>query len=199
MKHQQNETHAATPARTRRRRLGTVLAATLGAGALLAAGLAQPQIARATAAPDSIHHTTTLSAAQRATLLGIAKDTWKFFGKDVDPVTHLPLDNLGPGQTKGTYTSAANIGVYLQSVVAANDLKIISRPEARSLIAATLKTVGTMQRDHGFLHQWYDTSSAKAILNPGDVFCDSQAAPARDNCSFLSAVDNGWYASGAAG
>ena len=196
MKHQQNETHAAPSTRTRRRRLGTALAAALGAGALLAAGLVQPQIARAMAAPDSLHPTTTLSAAQRATLLGIAKDTWKFFEKDLDPVTHLPLDNLGPGETKGTYTSAANIGVYLQSVVAANDLKIISRPEARSLIFSTLTTVGTMQRDHGFLHQWYDTGTAKAILNPGDVFCDVQAAPAQDNCSFLSAVDNGWYASG---
>ena len=196
MKHQQSETHAAPSTRTRRRRLGTALVVVLGAGALLAAGLLQPQIASATAAPDSLNPTTTLSAAQRATLLGIAKDTWKFFEKTVDPNTHLPLDNLGPGQTKGTYTSAANIGVYLQSVVAANDLKIISRPKARSLISATLSTVGAMQRDHGFLHQWYDTGTARAILNPGDVFCATQAAPARDNCSFLSAVDNGWYASG---
>ncbi|MBC7633350.1 MAG: hypothetical protein H7290_18125, partial [Flavobacterium sp.] len=134
MKHQQNETHGAPSTRTRRRRFGTALVAALGAGALLAAGLVQPQIARATAAQDPLRPTTTLSAAQRATLLGIAKDTWKFFEKTVDPNTHLPLDNLGPGETKGTYTSAANIGVYLQSVVAANDLKIISRPEARSLI-----------------------------------------------------------------
>ena len=196
MKHQQNETHSAPSSRTRRRRFGTALVAALGAGALLAAGLVQPQIASATAAPNPLRPTTTLSAAQRATLLGIAKDTWKFFEKDLDPVTHLPLDNLGPGEARGTYTSAANIGVYLQSVVAANDLKIISRPEARSLISAMLTTVGSMQRDHGFLHQWYDTGTAKAILNPGDVFCASQAAPAKDNCSFLSAVDNGWYASG---
>ena len=196
MKRQQNETHSAPSSRTRRRRFGTALVAALGAGALLAAGLVQPQIASATAAPNPLRPTTTLSAAQRATLLGIAKDTWKFFEKDLDPVTHLPLDNLGPGEARGTYTSAANIGVYLQSVVAANDLKIISRPEARSLISAMLTTVGSMQRDHGFLHQWYDTGTAKAILNPGDVFCASQAAPAKDNCSFLSAVDNGWYASG---
>ena len=32
--------------------------------------------------------------AQLANLLGIAKDTWKFYSKDVDPKTHLPLDNL---------------------------------------------------------------------------------------------------------
>ena len=66
-----------------------------------------------------------LTAAQRATLLGIARDTWKFYSADVDPGTHLPLDNLtfaggSPAPTGyGRYTSAANIGVYLWAVVAA--------------------------------------------------------------------------------
>src|SRR5213595_436068 len=68
---------------------------------------------------------TGLSPGQRATLMEIAKDTWSFFAKDVDPVTHLPLDNLGPGSTRGTYTSAASIGVYLWSVVSAGDLNLI--------------------------------------------------------------------------
>jgi hypothetical protein len=60
-----------------------------------------------------------LSAAQRATLRGIAQDTWKFFGADVDPATNLPMDNLtfaggSPTPTGyGRYTSASNIGVYL--------------------------------------------------------------------------------------
>jgi hypothetical protein len=36
-----------------------------------------------------------LSAHQRAVLHGIAADTWKFYAADVDPNTHLPLDNLG--------------------------------------------------------------------------------------------------------
>jgi hypothetical protein len=35
-----------------------------------------------------------LTAAQQATLLGVARDTWKFYGTDVDPATHLPMDNL---------------------------------------------------------------------------------------------------------
>ncbi len=55
--------------------------------------------------------------------MSIARDTWKFYGADVDPKTHLPLDNLGfaGGSTTptayGSYTSAANIGVYLWAVV----------------------------------------------------------------------------------
>ncbi len=137
-----------------------------------------------------------LSAHQRAVLYGIARDTWAFFAKDVDPATHLPLDNLGPGSTRGTYTSAANIGVYLWSVVSAQDLKIISRPQARSLIRATLESVSTLKRSHGFLYQWYDTTSKHVIRNPGDIDCATETTPMQDNCYFLSAVDNGWYASG---
>jgi hypothetical protein len=42
-----------------------------------------------------------LSAHQRSVLHGIAADTWRFYATDVDPTTHLPLDNLGPGATRG--------------------------------------------------------------------------------------------------
>jgi Putative glucoamylase/Protein of unknown function (DUF3131) len=137
-----------------------------------------------------------LSAQQRAVLYGIARDTWNFYSTDVDPNTHLPLDNIGPGTTRGAYTSASNIGVYLWAVVAANDLKLISRPEARARIAATLTEVGTLRRDNGFLFQWYDTATGHAIRNPGDVDCATEPTPVFDNCYFISNVDNGWYASG---
>ncbi len=180
----------------RGRRLAVAIVA---AGAIVVAGIAVPQLANADAAdpgPLGAGSHSPLSASQRATLSGMAKDTWKFFQKDIDPVTHLPLDNLGPGDVRGAYTSAANIGVYLQAVVAANDLNLIGRPEARSLITATLKTVSTMQRSNGFLLQWYDTATGHAVLNPGAADCSTQTSPRQDNCSFLSAVDNGWYASG---
>ncbi|HEU5419021.1 MAG TPA: glucoamylase family protein [Streptosporangiaceae bacterium] len=137
-----------------------------------------------------------LTAAQRAVLTGIARDTWKFYAADVDPRTHLPLDNLGPGSTRGTYTSAANIGVYLWAVVAARDLHLISDQRARALLSATLTSVAQLSSSHGFLYQWYDTSTGQTIRNPGDISCASETAPVQDNCFFLSAVDNGWYASG---
>jgi hypothetical protein len=137
-----------------------------------------------------------LSPSQRATLYGIARDTWRFYDQDVDPTTHLPLDNLGPGTTRGSYTSASNVGVYLWAVVAAHDLNLISRQEADSRIAATLTSVSQLKRTDGFLYQWYDTSTGDVIRNPGDVDCASEPNPVQDNCYFLSAVDNGWYASG---
>ena len=143
-----------------------------------------------------------LSQAQRANLLGIARDTWKFYGADVDQATNLPMDNMtfaGGSATPtsyGRYTSAANIGVYLWAVVSARDLGLISEPQARAKIAATLTEVSHLQRYDGFLYQWYDTTNGDVLSNPGDADCAAGAAPVFTNCFFVSNVDNGWYASG---
>ena len=137
-----------------------------------------------------------LSRSQEAQLYSMAKATWKFFQADVDPKTHLPLDNLGPGTTRGAYTSAANVGVYLWSVVAAKDLGLISRAQAAKMVTQTLTTVSHIKRTDGFLYQWYDTSTGDVLSNPGEASCTTETTPAQDNCYFLSAVDNGWYASG---
>jgi len=166
---------------TVRSRLLTVIAAVAAAGLLLAA----PAAARRQ----------TLSAQQRSVLAGIARDTWRFYAADVDPGTHLPLDNLGPGATRGAYTSAANIGVYLWAVVAARDLGLISTSRAQQLAGSTLDEVARLKRFDGFLYQWYDTGNGQVLENPGQPDCTS-TTPAMDNCRFVSAVDNGWYASG---
>ena len=143
-----------------------------------------------------------LSPAQRAELRTIARDTWRFYSVDVDPTTHLPLDNVtfangAPAPTDyGRYTSAANVGVYLWAVVAANDLGLISRPAARSRLQATLNEVARLPRFDGFLYQWYDTTTGHVIRNPGDIDCRAETTPTFDNCYFISNVDNGWYASG---
>jgi hypothetical protein len=143
-----------------------------------------------------------LADGQRANLMQIARDTWKFYGTDVDPNTHLPLDNVSFAggsaipTSYGRYTSAANIGVYLWAVVAANDLGLISRPQARAQLAATLTEMASLKRFAGFLYQWYDTTSGHVIRNPGDIDCTTETAPTFDNCYFISNVDNGWYASG---
>jgi Putative glucoamylase/Protein of unknown function (DUF3131) len=136
-----------------------------------------------------------LSSQQRSVLYGIARDTWRFYAADVDPRTHLPLDNLGPGSVRGAYTSAANVGVYLWAVVAAHDLGLIGRSEAVSLVGATLDGVSRLKRYAGFLYQWYDTNNGNVLSNPGQPDC-RETTPSQDNCWFISAVDNGWYASG---
>ncbi|GAA4187376.1 hypothetical protein GCM10022288_12280 [Gryllotalpicola kribbensis] len=174
--------------------LKRAVAAVVAGGALLAGGIAAPAAAQASPAPVGAQR---LTSAQRADLLSMARDTWRFFQSDVDPVTHLPLDNIGPGETRGSYTSAANIGTYLWAVTSAYDLKIIDRRTATREISATLAEVAQLKRSHGFLYQWYDTGTAQVIPNPGTTqSCADDPTAATDNCSFLSAVDNGWYASG---
>jgi hypothetical protein len=172
--------------------------------AVLALVLPSQQVAAGvTAGPaSSVTGYAGLTGAQRANLLSIARDTWRFYSVDVDPATHLPLDNLtfAGGSTTptgyGRYTSAANIGVYLWAVVAASDLGLISRPQARARIQATLGEVASLKRFDGFLYQWYDTTTGHVIRNPGDIDCTGETTPAFDNCFFISNVDNGWYASG---
>jgi hypothetical protein len=174
-----------------RKRLSAVAAAV---AALLAVALVDGSAANARPTVGLGSHQG-LSGHQRAVLRQIARDTWRFFQKDVDPNTHLPLDNLGPSSTRGNYTSSANVGVYLWSVVAAHDLHLINRREADARVSATLHEVEHLQRGHGFLYQWYDTTTGHVILNPGQGDCP-KVGGTTDNCSFLSAVDNGWYASG---
>jgi len=97
------------------RRFSAVVAgvAALAASLFIAAPVAQA---------GSVNAPGALTTHQRAVLHGIARDTWRFFQNDVDPTTHLPLDNLGPGTTRGEYTSSANIGVYLLQQMSADGL-----------------------------------------------------------------------------
>ena len=46
------------------------------------------------------------------------------------------------------------------------------------------------------MYQWYSTDDGTVIPNPNAGTCAADPTAATDNCSFLSAVDNGWYASG---
>jgi hypothetical protein len=140
------------------------------------------------------------ASADNAALYRMAADTWRFYAADIDPNTNLPMDNLtwasgGSLSGKGQYTSASNIGVYLWAVVSARDLNLISRSRADSLVSATLNEVAILDRFQGMLYQWYDTTNGHKIRNPGDIDCTTEPTPVTDNCYFLSAVDNGWYAS----
>ncbi|HWG61304.1 MAG TPA: glucoamylase family protein [Streptosporangiaceae bacterium] len=170
--------------------------------AVLALVISPQQAPAASAVASPVAGYGGLSSAQRANLLNIASDTWKFYSADVDPVTNLPMDNLtfaGGSATPtgyGRYTSAANIGVYLWAVVSARDLGLISSTQAISRIQATLNEVAQLKRFDGFLYQWYDTTTGGVIRNPGDINCSSETTPTFDNCYFISNVDNGWYASG---
>jgi len=155
--------------------------------------IARPLPARA--AHAAIGTTNNLTAAQRVKLFSIAYRTWKFFDADVDPTTHLPMDNIGfnGALAQGTYTSPTNIGVYLWSVVAARDLHLIPRPMAAARLSATLNTVERLTKWHGFLLSWYDTRNGNRIAGP-DNMTSKEGTPLTGE--FISTVDNAWYAAG---
>ena len=132
---------------TRRRLLGParrwvtpVAVLVLGALSIQPASASGATSGSAATTADSVNGYGGLTVAQRADLMQIARDTWRFYSADVDPTTHLPLDNItfAGGSTTptsyGRYTSASNVGVYLWAVVAAYDLELIGRPEARARI-----------------------------------------------------------------
>jgi hypothetical protein len=184
-------------------RVRTLIAAAGAAAILIVAAPAGAATQRSRSAAATVTSpsgfqgaTASFTPHQKAVLRGIARDTWRFYAADVDPNTHLPLDNLGPGTVRGEYTSAANVGVYLWAVVAAHDLRLISTRRADELAGATLGEVSALKRYDGFMYQWYDTNNGNVLSNPGQGDCTGTTPEETDNCWFVSAVDNGWYASG---
>jgi len=139
-----------------------------------------------------------LTEQQRNALYAIARDTWHFYDPSVgvDANTHLPLDNIGfqGAPAKGTYTSPTNIGVYMWSIVAAVDLHLISMNEGRQRLAELLTTVEHLEKWHGLLFSWYDTTTAHHIDHPAPNSTDLNGQDPTGQ--FMSAVDNSWYAAG---
>jgi hypothetical protein len=134
----------------------------------------------AAAAPPSY------SAAERATLLGYARDTWASFAAMTDPDTGLTADNVTADGVRARYTSPTNIASYIWSALAARDMGIISAAEARQRIAQTLATLAKLERAHGQYYNWYDPESGDRLrVWPAD---GSRVY------GFLSSVDNGWLA-----
>lgn len=126
------------------------------------------------------------SAAQRKTLLGYARDTWKSFVAMTDARTGLTADNVTSKGVRAKYTSPTNIATYLWSTLVARDLKIIKDGEARNRIARTLATLKTLERAHGQFYNWYNPETGERLrlwpTNGDRVY------------GFLSSVDNGWLA-----
>jgi hypothetical protein len=122
----------------------------------------------------------------REFLMRVAKDTWKGIDALTDKEHGLPLDTVrfskGSVELKdsriGDYTNVTNIGIYFLSVVAACDLKLITREEAVEKIKATLASVEKMESHEGFLYNYYDTTSRERTSN------------------FVSFVDSAWLTSG---
>jgi hypothetical protein len=163
-----------------------LLRAAIAAGLALAGGTV-PAAAQGTAKDGAV-----LTAEQRARLQAIAADTWRFAKADVDPATHLPMDNitLGSNPSQGTYTSPTDVGVNLWNIIDAGDLHLIGRGEENLRLGQALTAIEKLQKWNGFLLSWYDTHTGEPITGPGGIGLTGTSLTGQ----FISTVDNGWYA-----
>ena len=178
------------------RRMIALLPAAIMAFILLI--LALPSATQAQTAPPvqvAPQHQT-LTPEQRRTLEAIARDTWKFYGygADIDSNTDLPRDNIGfnGAPAQGNYTSPTNIGLYLWSIVAAQDMHLINRNEALTRLSRAITAIERLRKYNGFLLSWYDTSTGHCLTGPGGTDCENSDITGQ----LISTVDNGWYGAG---
>jgi len=122
----------------------------------------------------------------KAFLLELAKDTWKYFDNIVDRQYGLVLDNIlftekatvSDATRVGDYTNITNIGLYMMCVVSAYDFGFITKDEAVKRLNLTLDSVEKLEKYHGFPYNYYDITIFQRTSN------------------FISFVDSGWLAAG---
>ncbi len=103
-----------------------------------------------------------LGPEDRAFLVGVARDTWRYFETFMGPDDHgLPADNFQetPEPRVAHRTSPTNIGMGLLATLAAHDLGFIAADVLARRIDATLTTMEGLERHEGHLLNWYDTRS----------------------------------------
>lgn len=96
----------------------------------------------------------------------MARRTWRFFESFVTPGDNmLPPDNFQetPSPVLAHRTSPTNIGLYLLSVVSAQDFGWIGRQEAIERLEATLETMKRLEHFRGHLFNWYDTNDLRPL------------------------------------
>ncbi len=118
-----------------------------------------------------------LDSSQRQWLLGVARDTWRFYERHVTAEdNHLPPDNvqMSPHLMVAHRTSPTNIGLYLLVATSAHALCFIGRSGLIQRLTATLETLERLPRHRGHFYNWIDTRTLEVL------------APA-----YISTVDSG--------
>ncbi|MES2508676.1 MAG: glucoamylase family protein [Pseudomonadota bacterium] len=114
---------------------------------------------------------------ERAYLLELARDTWRFFERAVTAQdNHLPPDNLQLDQEPviAHRTSPTNIGLYLLAAACARQFGWLTTAQLVKRLQLTLATVERLPKHDGHLLNWYQTETLE-VLQP----------------AYVSAVDSG--------
>lgn len=110
-----------------------------------------------------------ISERNRSELSSQVADMWGFFSDYVNETENfLPPDNVqfSPIYKICHRTSPTNIGMYLLSVLAACDLRLISLEIMHKRICGTLDSIERMEKYKGNLYNWYETKTLKLCPNP---------------------------------
>jgi cyclic beta-1,2-glucan synthetase len=121
---------------------------------------AAPAISRWISLPPKQNETDPLSAAETQSLRSVSRQTWRFFETFVTPAENsLPPDNFQetPKPIVAHRTSPTNIGLYLLSVITANDLGWLGTQDTVRRLEATFETIGKLEKFRGHFFNWYDT------------------------------------------
>ena len=128
--------------------------------------LLAPAIAQWISRPTSVTTARPTSPAHAHALRLIARRTWHFFETFVTAEDHdLPPDNFqeDPNPVVARRTSPTNIGLYLLSVIAAEDFGWIGMATAVERLEATLVAMNQMERHRGHFYNWYGTADLRPL------------------------------------
>ncbi len=127
---------------------------------------ASPAVALLISLPGRRRGDEAVAPAEAEALRLVARRTWRYFEDFVTPSDNmLPPDNFQetPSPVLAHRTSPTNIGLYLLSVVSAQDFGWIGRREAVERLEATLETMKKLEHFKGHLFNWYDTRDLRPL------------------------------------
>lgn len=107
-----------------------------------------------------------VSAADKRAIRDRAKPIWSFFEDNVGESTcWLPPDNIqsSPVEAVALRTSPTNIGLYLLSVLAAEDFGFISPAETENRLNRAFDSLDRMKRWNGHFYNWYELKKLSVI------------------------------------
>ncbi|MDB5108477.1 MAG: glycosyl transferase, partial [Candidatus Binatus sp.] len=125
-----------------------------------------PAIARWASLPPPIAGMGPISDSDAQALRLTARRTWSFFEKFVTAEDNmLPPDNFqeDPKPVLAHRTSPTNLGLYLLSVVAAQDFGWIGTHESVERLAATLASMNRLELFRGHFYNWYATRDLRPL------------------------------------
>jgi cyclic beta-1,2-glucan synthetase len=128
--------------------------------------LLSPAVARWISLPSSLSTHEPISASDTRSLRLVARRTWRFFDTFVTAKDHmLPPDNFQeePVPVVAHRTSPTNLGLYLSSVVAAQEFGWVGMAQTVERLEATFETMNQLERCRGHFYNWYDTLDLRPL------------------------------------